>query len=237
MNKNQINRPNRIKWILNFLILVLSVPFMVACNGKTNQEVQEVKEGANTTKESQTEAPVENPEQKQRTFKILESSKTNISDLEYSGTIAHKHYWQDQNGENIALFTTTEEELYVFHYAVKEGQKSLLRKVYDFEKDCEFDLFIEFIPNSIFVTDLDANDLGELTFAYQKTCASDVSPKTLKLLMLEDKEKYIIRGTTEINMGGNDIIGGDKEMDPSFDGAPKMFRDHADKVWDSVVRQ
>ena len=90
------------------------------------------------------------------------------------------------------MFTLKEEELFVYHYSITSDNVTLLRKVYDFEKDCgDYDLFLEFIDHSIQVTDLDNNHIGEITFAYKKACISDVSPLGLKLMILENGNKFI----------------------------------------------
>jgi hypothetical protein len=51
------------------------------------------------------------------------------------------------------------------------------------------------------VTDLDHDGVGEVTFAYLLNCAGDVSPARLKLLVLEDGAKYIIRGSSYARPG------------------------------------
>lgn len=166
-------------------------------------------------------------------FKSLDQTKYPTAQLNHEGKIVFKKFWQDSNGENIVLFTQKELELYVYHYSVKDDQVKLLRKIYDFEEKCEFDLTLEFLEKSIGVTDLDKNNIGEITFAYQKSCRSDVSPLVLKLLILENGEKYILRGNTIVDLG-DQKIGGDKKMDASFDQAPMVFLDHANKVWGSI---
>jgi len=133
------------------------------------------------------------------------------------------------------LFTKNKEELFVYHYSIIGGKAKLLRKVYDFEKGCDYDLFLDFIENSIGVTDLDKDNLGEITFAYQKACISDVSPKGLKLLILENGNKYIIRGTNSIDKPGIKVDGS-KKVDASFDEAPAGFLSLANKIWDKVDR-
>jgi len=169
-------------------------------------------------------------------FSMLDRPNYDISKLKYNGKIVHQRIWQDANGENIALFTRKKNELFAYHYAVNSNVAKELRKVYDFEKQCEFDLFLEFIENSIQVTDLDNNNFGELTFAYKKACISDVSPKDLKLLMLENGNKFIIRGTTLIEMPGAKIDD-TKKVDASFDNAPASFLTHAVSVWDKVKNE
>ena len=154
-------------------------------------------------------------------------SKYNFDKLSFEGDIVHHKIWQDLNGENIVLFTKKNFELYVYHYAIKNGNVKKLREVYDIEADCEYDLSLDFIMNSIVVTDLDQNNYGEITFAYYKACRSDVSGATMKLLTLENGEKYIIRGTT--TMPG--YYEGQKNIDPSFYSAPKIFLTYANQVW------
>jgi len=65
-------------------------------------------------------------------------------------------------------------------------------------------------------------------------CTSDVSPLTLKLMMLEDREKYPIRGTTVVDVGGGQRYGGEKRFGEEFAGAPVAFRDFASRALGSV---
>ena len=184
--------------------------------------------------ESFDEEIVENKQTKENNkFSVLNKPDYDLSKLEYDGKIVNKKIWQDANGENIALFTRKGNELFVYHYSISADIVKLLRKVYDFERDCDYDLFLEFIENSIGVTDLDENNYGEITFAYKKACISDVSPLDLKLLMLENGNKFIIRGLTVVNTG-NEKIGGDKNIDASFEKAPDNFLSHANTIWESV---
>ncbi|MEL7341037.1 MAG: hypothetical protein AAGM67_11160, partial [Bacteroidota bacterium] len=155
-------------------------------------------------------------------IKIIEAADFEVGKLSYDGQIVDKRAWLDAQGENIVLFTTKEEELFVYHYVVKADSARLLRRIYDLEKDCDFDRTLEFVDASIGVSDLNEDNLGEITFAYRKACVSDVSPLELKLLMLENGEKYIIRGHTLITFG-EESIGGDKEVDVSFEVASKVF--------------
>lgn len=181
---------------------ILCCVFLLSCNGPEESKT-------NST-------PVKKPKVITE-FKLLGSSSIDIAKLTYKGDIVYKKAWQDLNGENIVLFSNKEHELFVYHYASKSGEAKLLRKVYDFtEADCEFDLFADFIEKSITVTDLNKDNYAEITFAYQLACISDVSPKALKLLMLQNGEKYIIRGQTEAYLGNNEYIGGDKTVDASF---------------------
>ena len=170
-------------------------------------------------------------------FSIKTTSSFDISELDKEGNVLYSEIWQDNNGENIVMFTQVpDEQLFVYHYAIKDNTPKLLRKVTDFIKDCEFDYAFEFIKSSITVTDLDENNLGEITFAYKITCTSDVSPWEMKLLTLENGDKYIIRGHTALSFG-DETYGGEKTIDDSFINGPKPFLDHANKVWDACIKE
>ncbi len=90
-----------------------------------------------------------------------------------------------------------------------------------------------FLEPTIGVTDLDANSKAELTFAYVTRCAGDVSPSTMKLLVLEGDKKWILRGDTRVDLGGGERVGGAYKSD--FKKAPAATLEHAKKVWDANV--
>lgn len=156
--------------------------------------------------------------------------------------------WTDLNGFNQAFFAHKEtvkpedpesgfipvsRELEVRHYVRQDTGLQLLRKVFDFTRDCGFDNMAYFRKASLGAMDVDENGVGELSFAYMLGCTSDLSPQTLKLLVLENGEKYIIRGNTRFPPEvGMDDIGGDKEVDPSVLEATKAIQDHMDAAWE-----
>lgn len=193
----------------------------------------------NSTKSDENKIDISSKESTKETpdFKILHTWDYDISSLEYDGNIVNRKAWQDSNGKNIVLFTQKKEELFAYHYVIRSKDVKLMRRVYDFaERNCEYDLFAEFIERSIKVTDINNNNLGEITFAYKLACISDVSPLTLKLLILENGNKYIIRGTTKVDLGSDYIIESTKKIDPSFKKASKSFTAHAKKIWKDIEK-
>jgi len=159
------------------------------------------------------------------------------------GTLQHGLRWQDGNGENLVLFARAETRrprasarLTVRHW-LSGARPRLLREVKDAVEGCEFDLTAKFLPASFAVTDLDGDGVGEVTFAYEQTCRSDVSPATLKLLVLENGDKYILRGETSVKVSDSERMGGGYTVDPSFRRAPKAFLPHAATVWAKIVRE
>ena len=165
-------------------------------------------------------------------FKVLDVSKYNPEKLPHQGQISFKRIWHDLNGENIVLFTLKNYELFVYHYVIKNDIVRQLRKVYDIEADCEYDLSLYFIDSSIVISDLDQDNYGEITFAYRKACRSDVSSSTMKLITLENGEKYIIRGTTKIPGYSEES---QKKIDPSFYNAPHPFLTNANRIWQANI--
>lgn len=149
--------------------------------------------------------------------------------------------FRDATGEHAAVFwrridaSTGNARLQVDLWSAKPDMaKKLVRSVKDGVSGCELDLVAEFVDRAIAVTDLDADGAAELTFAYRTTCAGDVSPLTLKLFVLEGQAKYVLRGTTRVDVGGGERVGGDRKPDPALRKNP-AFRAHAERVWKKIV--
>ena len=208
------------KWAYLFLLLLIPLLWLI------------FKESSKTSDNNNSDSPIVI-----KKFEIIgNDSEFNVANLDYSGEIVNKKTWIDSNGNNIVLFTKNPEELFVFHFVFDGSKPRLLREIKDFEYDCEYDLYIDFIANSIVVSDLDNDDLGEISFAYKKACISDLSPKALKFIMLENGEKYIIRGATILNING-ERSGGEKNIDNSFSNAPAIFLTNSNKIWDNIVEE
>ena len=221
---------------MKIVLSIITVLVFISCaNSGTRQKESTIKIKAKSIEENKLEDEQEAVETPVVKFEILHTSSKTIDDLEIKGKTVYQKFWKDANGENVILFTNNETELFVYHYVFLANGEKLLRKVYDFIKDCEFDMFLKFISDSIIVTDLDQNDIGEITFAYRKACVSDVSPIGLKLLVLENGNKYIIRGNSITDLG-EFKIGGEKNVDVSFDNAPEEFLKHANAIWSKVVK-
>lgn len=160
--------------------------------------------------------------------------------------------WRDAKGNNLVVFSVKESiakgkgfdggdrasvSLYVSHFLL--GKKpQLVRRVTDHVKDCDWDETAHFMdvgPDD--VTDLDGDGIAEHTIAYQLGCRSDLSPITVKVLLLEHGEKYAIRGTSkidEMDCSCTDGMGGDQAVDPQLQKVP-AFLAHAQTIWNKVV--
>ena len=230
--KNLNSKIDPMKKAILFYVIILLFSCSQSGKNKTSENNSKVPD----TKTTPVKEPDSEKVEEITKFNILDKPTYDLSKLDYDGKIVNKKKWQDSNGENIVLFTQNENELFVYHYAINADNVKLMRKVNDFEKACEYDLVLNFIENSIKVTDIDNNNFGEVTFAYKKACISDVSPKNLKLLMLENGNKYIIRGSTSIDMPGYKIDGS-KKVDSSFNGAPANFLSHANEIWSKISKE
>ena len=174
-----------------------------------------------------------------------------IPALPVEGDLVVARRWEDGQGVNFLLLTRTPNQrlnnpdypdmafysarLYGYHYVQGAGGLQLKRRITDFVDDCELDMTVAHIPPSIRITDLDGDGHSEVTFLYELACRGDVSPLTLKLMMLEDGEKYPIRGTTIVDVGNGERYGGEKQFGEEFAKAPAAFRDFASQLWDRFV--
>lgn len=167
-------------------------------------------------------------------------------DIEYKGKVVASASWKDKNGSNIVLITETEEktnpegeitkELYGYQYILDSSGAELLWKIQDFIRDCPVDVSLSYIENSLSVTDINKNGIGESTFLYRISCKGDVSPDGLKLMMHEGKNKYAIRGNMVLELNG-EKLGGDRVPDNSFKKAPDGFLRQAEKMWEKFHKQ
>tara|TARA_B110000285_G_scaffold184112_1_gene208569 strand:- start:2757 stop:3458 length:702 start_codon:yes stop_codon:yes gene_type:complete len=220
---------------------IISIALFTSC-GVSEVEKEQLKEQLKAELKEELREEFE-PEQndydspKQVDYSFRPNAKISKSarDVNYAGRIVRQLTWIDKNGENLALFTKKGFEIWVYHYAFTNGSPKLLRKVRDNEFNCEYDMSLDFMKKTIGVTDLDRDNYGELTFAYEKGCRSDVSPLDMKLLMIENGDKYIIRGSQTLDMDDY-TYHGTKIIDPAFYNGPSSFLNHASNVWDRNER-
>jgi hypothetical protein len=158
--------------------------------------------------------------------------------------------WEDRNGDNVFVVTYVDQEnpseeegedlstrsrsMLITHDVVGANGKAVRKRtVKDFVTRCPYDVSLQLENDSLQTTDLDGDGFAEITFAYQLTCTSDMSPRGRKLLLLEDGKKYILRGHTGLNgrYALGDDIPSEYKIDPSVANGPKVFRDHMIAAW------
>lgn len=212
------------------VILILSIfaSLTFACNNNTNSETKnETEEPENVSKTLGNAEKVE--------LKILTFDKEIAKNLAHTGEIVYGKAWTDSNGENIIILSEKQtmisnqiksddtRELHAYHYVKTADKYTLIREIKDFENNCEGFNRARFIENTLEITDLDNDGLGEITFVYNTGCLVQMTENIgLKLIMLENGEKYAIRGTANT---------GETKIDSAFNSAPKAFQEHAKKIW------
>ena len=123
------------------------------------------------------------------------------ADIDPAGAVAGVEF-RDRNGVNVLVLRQEQKDADVSLRAdlvalfPMTEERDVLREVRDGVQDCEADVSGEFLTESLEVRDSDQDDEGEVMFAYRLGCRNDVSAAEQKLLLLEGREKYILRGTT-----------------------------------------
>ncbi len=178
-------------------------------------------------------------------FEMLTFDKSVLSKLNgIEGNFLYGYKWKDKMGVNLLIFTTEDKfvpsndggmgnnytYLKVYHFAGTDDDYSLVRLVQDGATACPADPFAlenKFYENSISITDLNENGYAEITFMYYLLCASELTPVPTKLIMLENNEKFAIRGNSYIP---DFQMGGDKNLD--LGNADQVLKDFANETWD-----
>lgn len=175
--------------------------------------------------------------------------------FKYKGGIVDGLTWTDSIGKHFVILTETgpfvgknqkseitdcegacqDAELYAYHYVKTKDSSYQLWQLTDFERTCAFDVTASFAKESLSVTDFDRDGLAEVWLVYKTTCTSDVSPRTMKLLMYEEKNKYVARGTSKVKPGSGGVVGGSMQLDAAFQGGPPIFKTFATRLWNKHV--
>lgn len=167
-------------------------------------------------------------------------------EIKYVGHIINAVKYSDTLGTNYILTTETGKyssknsagddfenaALYVYHYIVKTDSMKLLWRIYDFNKECEFDIYVRFIGKTFKVTDLNKNGLAEVWVMYENQCTSDVSPAPTKIIMYESNKKYTIRGESKVQVSEREFIGGQYSLDDNLKNGNPLFRQFAINLWE-----
>jgi len=227
--------------ILNVFFVIVIV-FALGCkNDNSNQSQNNSSDSLN-----HSQITVSNSDVSSITydFEELTFNSSEIPSNLYVGDITTGKKWQDKAGINYFIVSekiTTQRsndgpdiksyEIHGYHFVENNGNFNLIREIQDFQTECDLILDCGFSDNSLELTDINDDNYGEISFLYHLYCAMDASPSTLKLMLLENGEKYPIRGNTYLFMPPSYFMGGETNIDPSFDNAPPGFKDFALQKW------
>lgn len=176
-------------------------------------------------------------------------------EIKYSGKMKNTRIYTDKLGEHMIITTglknSKERKAYIFAYDyLKKPNTSkyiLNWKLEDgISEYCDVDYMSEFLAAPI-VTDLNNNNIKEVTFVYIQACTGDVSPYEMKVIKREDKSKYGLRGLsfdigtkenyedpccmTEHEEDDYAYTPGKYSNEDDFKNAPKEFLQHSRKIW------
>jgi hypothetical protein len=140
---------------------------------------------------------------------------------------------QKQDGDLLEPAVTTT-VLHIKHVAKKDDAVKEVRSYVERIEECEYDTILEPKFGEWSVTDLDADGVGEASFAYTAGCTSDISPLPHKAFVTEGGEKHVLRGHTAVKPGGLDdeIIGGEYKADKM----DEAFMKKATAVWERTSK-
>lgn len=157
------------------------------------------------------------------------------SSFVYEGEPVDIRTWEDLNGRNMLLLTRENRVhgdtahsryLSIYHCLIEADTARLLRKAWRSEKLCKTQNRAGF-SRDIFLTDLDHNGIGEVMLAHYGGCSAEEKPLPIRMVMFEDGDIYIIRGTTRLASGE----GGMKRVEWSYFFGPPEFLKYANRQW------
>lgn len=128
-------------------------------------------------------------------------------------------------------------ELFAYHYIISKKLTTQNWKIYDYIKDCPVDIEANFIKNTLKITDLNNDGIGEIWIMYKTVCHGDVSPSDMKIIMYQGKQKFAMRGENKVRISKKESVGGKYTFDKAFNEAPKEFRNFAINLWNTNIFQ
>lgn len=173
-------------------------------------------------------------------------------EIKYNGKVKHAITWNDKLGENFVLTCETGEfktknsqfdddgrdsEIYAYHYICSKNVIKQNWKIYDYIKDCPVEIEASFLKNTLNVTDLNNDGIGEIWIMYKTNCHGDISPCNMKIIMYEGKQKLAMRGKNRVRVSEKEYDGGNYTFDKAFNEAPNYYRDYAKKLWNKNINQ
>ena len=171
-------------------------------------------------------------------------------EIKYNGKIKSAITWNDKLGENFVLTCETGEfetknsendgrdsEIYAYHFIQSKNIIKQNWKLYDYIKDCPVDIEASFLKNTLNVTDLNNDEIGEIWIMYKIVCHGDVSPCEMKIIMYQGKQKLAMRGENRVKVSDKEYYGGNYTFDKAFNEAPRYYRDYAKNLWNKNINQ
>jgi hypothetical protein len=237
---------------MNKIILLLISFFIIAgCGKQTNKVNESTKQKPDSItkiepKRDTIHEEANSSKGKNNEVKLLDFSKSSIpSGCDYKGNVIEGARWTDKNGENILIISQTkpvvlkednrEQYIYAYCYTRSDDKYNSLWSITDHaESPC--DLHADYLPGTLEIKDINGDGIAESTFLYKLDERCDVSPVAIKLMMHSGSTKLVIRGTTRVNIGNGQMVGGEKNIDTAFDSVPASLKKYASEKWDAFLK-
>ena len=171
-------------------------------------------------------------------------------EIKYNGKVKSAITWNDKLGKNFVLTCETGEfetknsendgrdsEIYAYHFILSKNIIKQNWKIYDYIKDCPVDIEASFLKNTLNITDLNNDGIGEIWIMYKIVCHGDVSPCEMKIIMYQGKQKLAMRGQNRVKVSDKEYYGGNYTFDKAFNEAPNYYKDYAKKLWNKNINQ
>ena len=171
-------------------------------------------------------------------------------EIKYNGKIKSAITWNDKLGKNFVLTCETGEfetknsenngrdsQIYAYHFILS---KNIIKQnwiIYDYIKDCPVDIEASFLKNTLYITDLNNDGIGEIWIMYKIVCHGDVSPCEMKIIMYQGKQKLAMRGQNRVKVSDKEYYGGNYTFDKAFNEASNYYKDYAKKLWNKNINE
>lgn len=173
--------------------------------------------------------------------------------LDFKGTVVEALKWTDALGDNILIQIITghfnwkeytenkkdytlqdKAELYAYLFTKSKSANKYTKtwRIYDYIECYGVDWYIGFIPKATTITDIDQNNISEVSIPYISMCRGGMDPGNMKILMYENQTKYALRGATMIMCGNKNAYGGEYTKSKNLAHKPdfeKYLKEHWDR--------
>ena len=150
------------------------------------------------------------------------------------GQVVEAWSWNDENGRNLVVSTTevtkkNRQTLKVIHVADLDGNPRTLRVMTDPDlPDCKNKDAVGaagFTKNSMVVRDINGDGVAEVTAGWTSRCGSSSGPSEIKLALITNGKKYIIRESGVVGKAGTG------RADPKSGSWPDGFYESLTKLY------
>lgn len=248
---NSLTYPKKV----NKGIQILFVIFLVSCQQKTEEKNNIVQK--NSSKDSSSSHLVE-PKKKLPILplKIDYNYKANKKQTPWQGNLIESAQWTDARGENVLIISelpqyfweevkpqykkllkdiddTEVAELFAYHYIYNNDMKKW--KAYWVLNDLKFsccDVYMNYLPGSLKISDLDNNGKAESVFAYYSSGGTQSIDLNYygKLILHVDSAKYSIKSMIGLLRNREDLDT-KKYYSKNFKELNEQLKEFAESSW------